>query len=611
VLKIITIIKDVIEKNKIKSYLDQAQAKIKNLDFKLVKEFNDNREAVNYLYRNDDIDVIIAENREGEIFSGLDLLMLAKNEFSKASIMLLNKSKIDLALDYENISNLTAIINKSDTYAVFANSLLLTLLKQQKRKANLREKEEKLNDYRTIIDHTHDAIFLVKVDCDNNFYYKRINDTHQRLTALSNEEISGKRIDEIFSKKVAEELEKNYTECLIKKARINYTEKINFPAGEKTWQTTLYPVVRNGRIEEIVGASYDITDLEEQEQKLNYIKRYDKLTGLYNKEYFNQLFEELNQNNNDKLALILINVENFHLINEFFSYQQGDEVLKEIASILAQISNKNIIAAHLCADHFAIILKNKSELEIKQKLSFLQEELAKININGIYIDISAVSMQKSDNKINAHDFFNDGVSQINFSKYKKSNESRFYKSIINYVEKKNYLNLRYDNSLLEISEMTAEFFGLDQNEKSNFLLLAKHHDLGKLALDKNIIKKGEKLTEIEWQEYQKYVINSAIFIAYYHDLRELSNLIYSHQENFDGSGWPRGLKEEEIPYLTRLFAVVNFYSKLNSNMYFPLMEDKYYFGALEEEEIIKELNYYRGKIFDPKIVDKFIDFLNN
>jgi diguanylate cyclase (GGDEF)-like protein/PAS domain S-box-containing protein len=611
VLKIITIIKDVIEKNKIKAYLSRAKRKIKNIDFELVKEFDDNRQAVKFLYQNSDIDIIIVENKAEEIFSGLDLLTLAEKEFNKSSILLLNENENELELDYENINNLTAIFNKNENYSVFANLLFLTMLKQKRKKDKFEKEENKLNDYRTIIDHTHDAIFLVKVDCDNNFYYKRINGTHQRLTALTNEEIKDKKLEEIFDKEVAEKLEENYNKCLRKKGRINYTEKLDFPSGKKIWQTTLYPVMKNGRVEEIVGASYDISNFKKKEKRLSYIKRYDGLTGLYNKEYFNYLFKELNKSKKDNLALILINVESFHLINKFFGYQQGDKILQEIAAILVNITGEDIIPAHLSDDHFAVILKNKDNSEIAKTLNLIKKELIKININGIYIDTAAVSMVKVNNKKTVSDFFGDGVSKIKFNRYKQSQESKFYNSLMNYMKDNNYIKLGDRSGLLEISKKAASYFNLNQKDKNELLLLARHYDIGKLTLDKNIVKKGEKLTAEEWQEYKKYVINSANFAAYYHDLIGVCNLIYSQHEHYDGSGWPQALKAKQIPYLSRFFAVINFYSKLKSNIYFPLLKDKYYFGALKDEEIIKEFNHYKSNIFDPEIVDRFIDFLNN
>jgi diguanylate cyclase (GGDEF)-like protein len=369
--------------------------------------------------------------------------------------------------------------------------------------------------------------------------------------------------------------------------------------------------VRKGRVEEIVGASYDITDMEVKQQKLDYIKRHDKLTGLYNKDYFYQLFTELNKNKEDKLALILLNVENFHLVNKFFSYQEGDRILKEVASILAQISDNNKIAAHLCADHFAVILKNQSSSELEKTLNFIKEKLSKININGIYIDTAAVSIQKINENIAAHDYLNDGVSKINLNKFKSTKESDFYCSLMNFIEKNEYKKLRQTNHLIKIVKRAADYFELNKKEKNDLLQLAKHHDLGKLALDKNILKKGESLTAEEWHEYQKHVVISANFAAYYHDLAGICNLIYAHHEHFDGSGWPEALKGQEIPYLSRLFAVINFYSNLKTNLYFPFMKDNYYFGALEKKEIINELNHYRGSVFDPQIVDNFLSFLNS
>jgi diguanylate cyclase (GGDEF)-like protein/PAS domain S-box-containing protein len=610
-LKIVIVINDVIEKNKIKSYLNRAKRKISELKFELVKEFDDNREAVNFLYQNSDIDLLIIENSIGEIFSGLDLITLAEKEFSNTGVILLTAPGEEIDLQQCNVDNLLSIIRKREDYKFFKDNFLLALLKQKIKNKELGKEKEKLNDYRTIIDHTHDAIFLIEVDCDENFYYKRINGTHQRLTALSNEEIKGKKTEEIFEESVAQELEKNYRRCLRKKRRINYTETIKFPAGKKIWQTTLYPVVRNGRVEEIVGASYDITDMEAKQQKLDYIKRHDRLTGLYNKQYFNQLFTELNKNKKDNLALILLNVENFHLLNKFFSYQQGNQILKEIAAILAQVSNNNNIAAHLCADHFAVILKNQSRKEIEATLKYIKKEVAEINIKGIYIDVAAVPMVKINDQISAHDFFNDGVTKINLNKYKPSSESDFYSSLMDFVQKNNYKELRQKNRLIEITKKAAKFFQLNKKETEKMLLLARHHDLGKLALDKNILKKGEKLTSEEWHEYQKHVLISANFVSYYHDLAEITDLVLAHHEHFDGSGWPEGLKGEEIPFLSRLFAVVNFYSNLSSNLYYPLFKDKYYFGALEDNEIIRELSYYQGKVFDPELVDKFIKFLES
>ena len=126
-LKIVIIIKDVIEKNKIKSYLNRAKRKITDFAFELVKEFDDNRQAVNYLYQNSEIDIVIVENSMGKVFSGLDLVMLAEKEFPNSSLVLLSEPRNELELESANVSNLTAILNKRESYSTFSNILLLTI----------------------------------------------------------------------------------------------------------------------------------------------------------------------------------------------------------------------------------------------------------------------------------------------------------------------------------------------------------------------------------------------------------------------------------------------------------------------------------------------------
>lgn len=608
-LKIVLIINDLRERHKIKSYLNKAKREIDDIDFELVKEFSNNSEAVKFLYQNSDIDILIVENSIGKIFSGLDLIMLAEKEFPNTNVLLLTEPKEILNLQSADLDTLKAILKKRSDYTNFVNNLMLLLLKKSKRNEKLEKEKQKLKDYRTIIDHTHDAIFLIKVDKDNNFYYKRINKTHQRLTALTNEEIRGKTTADIFGDEIAEDLEKNYRKCLKTKSTLNYTEKLKFPSGKKSWQTSLHPVVRNGRVEEIVGASYDITALEAQQQRLEYIKRYDSLTALYNQDYFDKIYSKLYQNNN--LALILINVVNFNFINSFLSYQLGNQLLKEIGLILKKVSDENILSFHLFADHFAVTMKNQSKIKIDETLKFLRAKFSKITIEGIAADITVISKSKIDKSLKAQDLFNDGVTKLKLHKYKETTRSPFYSSVLSYLERENYRKETQFNKLLATIKKTAADFKLKKEAKNKLISLAKNFEIGKLAVDKNIIKKGDKLSFKEWEQYKKYTLVSTSFASSYYDLAGILDLIYYQQENYDGTGWPDGLQGTEIPYLSRLFAVINFYSNLRNNNFFPLTKDKYYFAALGKKEAIKELNHYRGSKFDPEIVDKFINYLNS
>jgi HD-GYP domain-containing protein (c-di-GMP phosphodiesterase class II) len=169
--------------------------------------------------------------------------------------------------------------------------------------------------------------------------------------------------------------------------------------------------------------------------------------------------------------------------------------------------------------------------------------------------------------------------------------------------------VQHSSSLIELTKKTADYFEIENEQRREIILLAKLHDIGKISLDAKILKKGKELSREDWIEYQRHIERSAAFAAEYFDLSNVYNLIYHHHENYNGSGYPDGLQEEKIPYLARLFRIINFYDMLRSNFFYPFLEDKYYFAELNNEEIISEIENYSGIVFDPEITDKFIKML--
>ena len=263
---------------------------------------------------------------------------------------------------------------------------------------------------------------------------------------------------------------------------------------------------------------------------------------------------------------------------------------------MAKNSGDGKIAAHLCADHFGMILKEEKVKEREKITERIKKEINKIKIADIELDIKIISIAKQNKFLKKFEI-------------KNSKKSKFYQSMLNFLERNNYREIRHGSKLLELAAKTASDFNLSLEDREKFLLLAKHHDIGKLGINKNILKKGSQLTDLEWQEYQKHVILSANFTAYYNDLSNIHDLIYHHHEHYNGSGWPDNLKGDQIPYLNRLFIIVNFYDHLSNNLYYPFLKNKYYFAALDKKEIISELKKYKGIIFDPKIVDKFVEYI--
>ena len=124
------------------------------------------------------------------------------------------------------------------------------------------------------------------------------------------------------------------------------------------------------------------------------------------------------------------------------------------------------------------------------------------------------------------------------------------------------------------------------------------HDIGKIAVPDAILLKPGPLTEAEWATMKTHpqVGYNILKISPY--MAEVAELIYSHQERYDGSGYPRGLKGEEIPLGARVFAVVDAYDAMRSH--------RPYRKALSPRLAVEEIRRYSGTQFDPGVVEAFV-----
>ena len=129
------------------------------------------------------------------------------------------------------------------------------------------------------------------------------------------------------------------------------------------------------------------------------------------------------------------------------------------------------------------------------------------------------------------------------------------------------------------------------------------HDIGKMGVSDTILLKPGPLDDREWEimhHHPQYAYDLLARIDY---LKPALNIPYCHHEKFDGTGYPRGLKGDEIPLEARIFAVVDVYDALTS--------DRPYRLAWSREGAIKHIKKESGTHFDPQVVELFLDLIDN
>jgi putative two-component system response regulator len=147
----------------------------------------------------------------------------------------------------------------------------------------------------------------------------------------------------------------------------------------------------------------------------------------------------------------------------------------------------------------------------------------------------------------------------------------------------------------------ARAAGLDENSLKHIWRGALLHDVGKLGIPDSVLLKPDRLTEDEWLIMRKHPTHAFEWLSQIEYLRPALDIPYCHHEKWDGTGYPRGLKGEEIPIAARLFAIVDIWDALTS--------DRPYRKAMDREDALEYILSQSGKHFDPKVVELFKEHL--
>ena len=157
--------------------------------------------------------------------------------------------------------------------------------------------------------------------------------------------------------------------------------------------------------------------------------------------------------------------------------------------------------------------------------------------------------------------------------------------------------LRVTNLTLQL----AEHMGLKDKDLMQIRRGALLHDIGKMGVPDRILLKPDNLTNEEWEIMQRHPVYAHELLSRIEYLRPALGIPYCHHEKWNGSGYPRGLKGEEIPLEARVFSVVDVYD--------ALVSDRPYRPAWTKEKALEYIRSLSGIDFDPRVVDGFLELL--
>jgi putative nucleotidyltransferase with HDIG domain len=161
----------------------------------------------------------------------------------------------------------------------------------------------------------------------------------------------------------------------------------------------------------------------------------------------------------------------------------------------------------------------------------------------------------------------------------------------------------HSDRVTEYAKKTARAMKLSEREIESIEFAGRLHDIGKIGVDRSILRKRGRLNDREYTEMQKHPVMGSEIAAKLKFMKKAEDYVAYHHERFDGSGYPKGLKGGEIPVGARILGVVDAFDAMTS--------DRPYRPALSVEVAVQELEKGAGQQFDASIAKVFIDLIRS
>ena len=476
-------------------------------------------------------------------------------------------------------------------------AVLTDISERKQAEEDLKASEQK---YREILSTMEEGYY--EVDLTGNFVF--FNESLCRQSGYSSNELMGESYKRFY--KNPDEVFKTYS-------RVYKTGKpetaVDWPVITSDGRTIYVEVSISLRRDEkgepigFRGVARDITQRRQAEERIRYLSFHDQLTGLYNRHFLEVEMERFNTERQLPISIIMADLNGLKLVNDTYGHYAGDEMLKRVAAILKGVCREDDLIARFGGDEFVLYLPRTPENEALKISSRIEESCRKEQVNNMPLSLSSgVAV-----KISAEQELPDVLREAEDNMYQnKLTESRSGKSaivstLLKTLAEKSFETEAHTRNMQEAAIKIGEKLGLPNSELHRLHLLITLHDIGKINLPEYLLTKMESLDKEELEVLKKHCEIGYRIARASGDFAHVAEDILAHHERWDGSGYPQGLKGEEIPLLARIATLVDAYEVMSNG--------RPYKKAMQLQAIKTELKKSSGTQFDPKLVELFLSIL--
>jgi len=356
--------------------------------------------------------------------------------------------------------------------------------------------------------------------------------------------------------------------------------------------------------------------------------RIDELTGLLNRRSLDEMLaSEVSRHSRygGVFSIIILDLDSFKAFNDNYGHLAGDELLRQIGSIMKSAVRGADQAFRYGGDEFAILL-TQTPLNDASKVAerIRQQVTSKVKTGSTPVTISLGLASWPADGIGGNEIIAAADKALYNAKRSGGNRSHCASgtllpledtvvssgdiqdrkalstlfALAATVDARNPYSANHSKRVNEYAVALAEALNLKPPEINRLSNCALLHDIGKIGINNETLSKRGRLTDQDWETIKTHPQLGATIASHSRQLAPCIPGILHHHEKYDGSGYPKGLKGEDIPLEARILAIADAFAAMNS--------DRPYSDALSCEEALEEIKRGAGTQFDPKLVEVFL-----
>lgn len=461
--------------------------------------------------------------------------------------------------------------------------------------------EEKKEQLQIILNSTAEAIYGVDMEGICTF----CNKSCLRILGYETEDqLLGKKMHELLFDSNDERACK-VIKCM-EEGRTLHIDNIKFLKADKSTihvELHSYLQYKNDKVIGAVVTFLDISQKISDMECIRYLSFHDVLTDLPNRRFFEQRIKEIEVSDNLPYSVIFADINGLKITNDIFGHDIGDRLILKSAQALKNSANNNSFIARVGGDEFIVLLPKTDREEAYDIMNAVKEEIHNARIAAITFSISIGAETITDDKTSIEQAINMAEDRMYREKVmnRRSTNTDMLNELVITLHERSPREVVHSKNVSALSEKIALAMKLPEPMVKKAKIAGYMHDIGKVVLDEKILKK-EVYSDEEREQFHLHPVYGYRILNLFDDMLDIAEGIYSHHEKWNGSGYPKGLKESDIPLIARIVAVAEAYDALTNTKNIC---------ALSKEEALDRIGKSSGVTLDPYIADLFVDIMQN